>query len=100
MTHNEALFALDRRLHIAVASRRIKEPPHSPLAGDAYIVPPDAGGEWVGRRDRIAGFDGYGWIFDLPSTGWLAWVVDERQFCFFDGGWIGAVVHAAPTRAI
>lgn len=99
VTHNEALLALDRRLQIAVASRRIKEPPNEPMAGDAYIVPPDAKGDWVDRSDRIASFDGSGWVFDQPGSGWLAWVADERQFCFFDGEWIGSAFLAAPARA-
>lgn len=87
ITHNEAVLAIDRRLQIAVRSRATTVPPALPEAGDAYIVPVGATGAWTGHVGAIASHDGFGWIFDRPVTGTLAWVIDEAVFAVFDEGW-------------
>lgn len=87
VTHNEAILAIDRQLHLSVISRVVVTPPPAPVAGDAYIVPEGAGGAWADRADAIASHDGFGWIFTVPVTGCAAWVADEAGFVMFDGGW-------------
>lgn len=87
VTHNEALLVLDRRLQMVVESRTFRTPPEPPAAGTSYIVPAGATGAWLGKDDRVAGFDGFGWTFDEPQHGWLVWIAEERCFSFFDGGW-------------
>lgn len=87
VTHNEALVAIDRQLHLAIISRRLAIPPATPVAGDAYLVPAGAGGIWAGRTGAIASHDGFGWAITLPVRGCIAWIIDEACFSVFDGGW-------------
>lgn len=87
VTHNEALLAIDRQLHLAVLSRALTVPPEAPAAGSAYIVPSGADGAWAGHSTAVASHDGFGWTFVSPIRGCLAWIVDEGVFAVFDGGW-------------
>lgn len=87
VTHNEALLAIDRQLHLAVASRGANAPPPAVAAGDSYIVGAGAGGAWTGWTDAVASFDGVGWSFAMPVRGALAWIADETRFSVYDGGW-------------
>lgn len=87
VTHNEALLAIDRQLHLAVVSRGLGSPPTAPVAGESYIVGPGASGAWAGQGDMVASFDGGGWLFSRPVRGSLAWIVDEGVFAVYDGGW-------------
>lgn len=87
ITHNEALVAIDRQLHLAVESRAQSVPPVGPAAGAAYIVAAGASGEWAGRAGQIASFDGFGWRFTAPVRGCVAWIADEAAFTVHDGSW-------------
>ena len=93
VTHNEAIAAVDRVLHLAVASRRAPEPPATALPGDTYIIGADPVGVWASRPAMVATFDGMGWVITVPRVGCLAWVMDEMQFVVFTasgwsaGGW-------------
>jgi hypothetical protein len=85
ITHNEAILAIDRLLHISVRSRSAAEPPAAAVAGDRHIVGPDPAGDWAGNAAMLADFDGGGWTMTAPQTGCLAWVADEAQFAVFTG---------------
>ncbi len=92
VTHNEALLAIDRLLHIAVLTRGLNTPPPSPVAGSIYIIGPVPTGAWSGQAGRLASHDGFGWTIVAPVRGCLAWIVDEASFAVFDtvwsqGGW-------------
>lgn len=87
VTHNEALNVIDRRMQMSVVSRRLAAPPEPVTTGAAFIVPADATGAWAGQQNRIASFDGFGWTFDEPRAGWLAWIEDEGVLGVFDAGW-------------
>lgn len=93
ITHNEAIGAIDRLLHLAVHSRSMATPPTQPVAGDIYIVGTSPTGAWSDGAGQLAGFDGFGWILTKPKTGCVAWVADEQQFAVYSdnvwlsGGW-------------
>jgi hypothetical protein len=87
ITHNEALVAIDRQLHLAVESRVVGTPPANPAAGETYIVPAGASGNWQGRTGHIASFDGFGWVFTAPVRGCMAWIADEAAFSVYDSNW-------------
>jgi hypothetical protein len=87
VTHNEALQAIDMKLHLGVASRSVSEAPDTPVAGDAYIVPSGATGVWSGAEGSIALFDGFGWAYSVPVRGSVAWVADERCMVVWEGSW-------------
>jgi len=87
VTHNEALFYLDTLVQLAVADKDLTAPPGSPTTGDRYIVGASATGDWASKDNQIATYDGDGWVFRAPNTGWLCWVEDEGELYFYDGGW-------------
>jgi hypothetical protein len=80
VTHNEALLAIDRLLHLAIESRSLAAPPATPAAGTAYLVAPGASGDWAGRSGQIATYDGFGWTFLAPRAGMAAYIIDEAGF--------------------
>lgn len=87
VTHNEALLAIDRQLHLAVETRSLGSPPTSPAVGSSYIVAAGADGAWTGRAGAVATSDGFGWTFTQPVRGCLAWVADEGVFTVHDADW-------------
>lgn len=98
VTHNEAIAAIDRVLHLAVTSRSLSGPPAPALVGDTYIVGADATGAWTGNSAMIATFDGVGWVITAPRIGCLTWIIDEVQFAVFTGaGW---TVGGWPTQGL
>jgi hypothetical protein len=98
ITHNEAIGAIDRLLHLAVLSRSMSAPPLQPASGDAYIVGASPTGAWSGADGQLASFDGYGWILSAPKAGCIAWVADEQQFAVHAGGdWL---IGGWPTRGL
>lgn len=93
MTHNEALALLDFAVFPVVQAIGGSTPPTNPGEGEAWIVPPGAAGEWLGRANAIAGWSGGGWRFIMPRIGMTLWCVAEQTFVrFLDGQWqIGVV---------
>jgi hypothetical protein len=87
VTHNEALLAIDCRLHSAVETRALAEPPVAPEPGAMFIVAVGATAAWEGKTDMIASWDGFGWRFLPPTKGWIVWVADEAGFVAYDGIW-------------
>jgi hypothetical protein len=89
ITHNEAITAIDRLLHLAVVSRSVSTPPGAAVSGDAYIIAAAPSGVWSGAAGQLASFDGSGWTVSSPKPGCLAWVADEQQFAVFSSaGWL------------
>jgi len=87
VTHNEALFFLDSLVQLSVIDKDLTTPPASPSTGDRYIVASGATGDWTGKGNSVATYDGSGWVFMTPNDGWFAWVDDENVLYVFDGGW-------------
>ncbi|EFG37471.1 ribonuclease III [Brucella sp. NVSL 07-0026] len=85
VTHNEALRMLDAIVHLGVKSWSLGDAPSSPAEGDRYIVAAQASGAWAGKDGMVASFIDGGWLFVIPTTGWLAYVADEALLLVFDG---------------
>ncbi|WP_236045296.1 MULTISPECIES: DUF2793 domain-containing protein [Pseudooceanicola] len=89
VTHNEALGILDALVQLAVLDRDLATPPASPAEGDRYIVAATATGAWAGMEDRVAVWDGGGWLFLAPQPGWRSYVLDESSMVSWLGsGWV------------
>jgi hypothetical protein len=89
ITHNEAIAAIDRLLHLAVASRSLSAPPSDSATGDVYIIGVAPSGAWEASEGQLACFEGAGWAIRSPRPGCLAWVADEQQFAVYStAGWI------------
>lgn len=90
VTHNEALIALDRLTFLAVQARDQPSPPDLPEEGEMWILGPAALEDWSGKDSQVAVHNGSYWEFHEPRAGWLAFVMAEAGFCFFDGSeWQG-----------
>jgi hypothetical protein len=63
----------------------ISTPPVSPTKGDRYIVVDEATGDFTGKENQIAWYDGTVWKFDVPSEGWYVYALDPGQRMVFDG---------------
>lgn len=87
ITHNEAILAIDRQLHLAVQLRVLAAPPETPVAGHAYIIAAGAVDAWAGQSGNIASYDGFGWHFAEPVVGCVAWIVEEAVFSVYAGDW-------------
>jgi hypothetical protein len=85
VTVNEALARLDAIAQLRVASFTLASPPADPVAGDTYVVPDDAEGDWIGHAGEVATFVNGGWSFAQPRAGWRAWSEAEGICRLFDG---------------
>lgn len=85
ITHNEAIAALDTLAQLAVLDRDLSAPPMSPATGARYIVGAAPTGDWTGKADQIAAWDGAAWRFHVPEPGWLAFVLDENGLLVWSG---------------
>lgn len=76
---------------------RLTTPPGSPNDGDRYIIIATATGDWAGKENQIAEYDGTGlaWVYGIPNEGWTTRVESENLIYTFDGsawGNIGGAV--------
>lgn len=91
VTHNEALRALDAIVQLSVQSASVTSPPPSPGAGERYLVPDGATGDWAAHGEEVAAFQDGAWAYFSPQPGWRCYVGDTRTVLVWDGtGWAGA----------
>ena len=86
VTYNEAMRRLDRLVQPVVSSRSLTAPPAAPAAGESWIVPPGAAGDWAGQDGALATWLDGGWRFDAPVAGQLAFVRDAAELVVFVAG--------------
>lgn len=88
ITHNEALLALDAIIHLSVTSRNQSTTPTAPSAGERYLVPDAATGDFSDQDGKIAAYQDGVFQFYTPQTGWLTYVEDEDIWLFYaNGAW-------------
>lgn len=85
VTHNEALLALDAIVQLSVISRTVREGPVAATPGTRYIVPQNASGSFTDHAGTIAAYQDGVFQFYTPQTGWLAFILDENIYLYFDG---------------
>lgn len=73
------LKAIDALLMIGILSATTTAPPGSPTAGDRYLIPASATGDWATYDGSIAIWNGTAWeIFPTKST-WTVIALDTGQ---------------------
>lgn len=85
ISHNEALEAIDRVLHLAVLTRTLNRPPSNARTGDTVIIGAAPVGDWRDCANMIASSNGTSWILTTPRSGCLAWICDEAVLAVFHG---------------
>lgn len=74
---------------VPVLDKDLAEPPVSPTEGDRYIVAATATGDWAGKENNIAEWNGTDWVFTAPALGMAVFVMDEVDVYLCDAtNWI------------
>ena len=73
----------------SVKNRTTTTPPSSPTAGDRYIIPSGATGDWSSHVNSIVEYDGATWQYYTPAVGWTCYVDDEQKMYAWNGtAWV------------
>jgi len=67
---------------------RIPTPPLTPSVGDRYLITATATGDWIGREDDIATWNGTTWEYATPVIGWFTSSLapaDANKLFYFGG---------------
>lgn len=71
------------------------------MAGDRYLVAAPGQGDWAGQAQSIAIFEGAGWRFAAPQTGWRAYVLQDGIEVIFDGStWVQEALETVSPDAV
>lgn len=78
--------------HLSAKTRATTAPPSTPAAGDTYIVPTGATGDWAGKEGQVAvwvpGTPAGAWAYGVPRVGWVCYVEDEEVLTAYKAaGW-------------
>lgn len=68
------------------AINRLADPPASPNSGDRYLIIAPASGDWTGKEDQVATWDGSVWTYQIPTTGTYISVDAETDGFYYYGG--------------
>jgi hypothetical protein len=72
-----------------VINRTTTAPPGSPSAGDRYIIAAVATGDWAGKEDQIAEWNGASWDYTVPYIGLTVYVEAETEYVSWNGtAWV------------
>lgn len=87
ITHNEALETLDRLVQMRIAAFDLSEPPADAqeTPEQIYWTGSSPMGDWAGEAKRLAFWDGAGWRFMIPESGYLCTDVSSGCVRVFDG---------------
>lgn len=90
VTHNEALCMLDMLCQLSAKDVHVDNAPITPAQGDVYLLGSAPTGDWNGQAHAIAAYDGVGWRFVTPRTGWRAFVESSGgRLMYFNGAnWV------------
>ncbi len=86
--HNEALWRADFMFQPIVDSVSENLPPLMPALGQAWIVGPQSGGDWLGKINQIALWTEGGWRYIMPFEGLCVRdKISDINYCFQNGLW-------------
>ncbi|WP_417436613.1 DUF2793 domain-containing protein [Hoeflea sp.] len=76
------------RAWVPVVSMTITDPPGAPAAGDIYLVPDAATGDWAANVGKIAEWTGAAWAYSTPPNGHGISLPDGRVFERIGGAYV------------
>tara|TARA_R110002033_G_scaffold48042_1_gene93771 strand:+ start:21131 stop:21580 length:450 start_codon:yes stop_codon:yes gene_type:complete len=85
--HNEALARIDFLLHPIVQAIETDPAAIVPVAGQSWLVGPEATDEWLDQDDKIAGWTGNGWLFISPLPMMRIYVESASSFAVYRESW-------------
>jgi len=85
--HNEALARIDFLLHPIVQAIETDPAAIVPVAGQSWLVGPEATDEWLDQEDKIAGWTGNGWLFISPMPMMRIYVESASRFAVYRESW-------------
>ncbi len=85
VTHNEAVERLDLLVQLTVEAVDATTPPASAADGQAWIIGAAPTGVWSSNAGGVAAWQGGGWVFVTPQTGWRAWDKTNAVVVAYDG---------------
>lgn len=107
---NDAFYRVDGLCQGCIIARTLTAPPGGEQEGDAYIPATGATGAWAGHVDDVAIYQGGGYRFYRPRTGWEFWSIEDLAKVRFgvigspstwtvaeDGGQIAVGTPGSPT---
>ncbi len=68
------------------ALSRLATPPSSPSTGARYLIIATATGDWAGKENQIAEWNGAAWEFTVCTTGTYIAIDDETNCIYYFGG--------------
>ena len=90
--HNNAIMRIDMLLHLSVIDDDLTAPPGSPSEGDRYLPAATATGDWAGKENQVAYYQGAAWKFIAMASdteGTFCYIEDEDIFKLWDGSaWV------------
>ncbi len=95
--HNDALARIDLLRHPTVQAIETDPTALVPVAGQSWLVGPDASHDWLGHDDQIAGWTGNGWLFLAPVALMRVYVESIDKFAVYRGAWQVTEAVAGPT---
>lgn len=87
VTVNEGFVVLDVLVQANVIDKDLTSAPGSPTEGDTYIIASGATGVWAGHDNKLAYYDGSGWLVYDPFAGLRVYVVDENLIYRYNDNW-------------
>lgn len=78
---------------------RVTAPPGLPSAGDRYLIIATATGDFAGKEDQIAEWNGSAWVYTIPAVGFFLSVDDENDRLYYYTGSAWAEKYFEATTA-
>lgn len=76
---------------------RLTAPPGGESKGDRYLIIAVGSGDWTGKENQIALYNGVDWDYVLPTEGMAIWVSDEDKYYRYDGSVWAIFEQTGPT---
>jgi len=83
--HKQSLFSFDIPT-VTINSFAKNDPATiSPMTGDRYVVASSGVGDWAGKENNIAEFNGTSWDFTVPKLGYVVFDLETSSYMQYDG---------------
>lgn len=89
------LLKLDAIVQLDVISNALTSPPGGESDGDRYLIAATASGDWLGKENQIAAYQGSAYTYYVPATGWLCYAENDSKLYVYTGAAWSAIASGA-----